>query len=125
MGAGSTYQIAQQGRPDKRLPVRARARPALCLFLDVGRVAIDNNPAERALKPIGIGSKNWLVAGTDAGDGTLARGLTIIETAKMNGLDPQACLTYVLTRINDHTINRIDELLPWNWIPLEPMAQVA
>ena len=99
--------------------------PAFCVFLDDGRVAIDNNPAERALKPIGIGRKNWLFAGADTGAETLARAMTIIETAKMNGLDPQAYLTDVLTRINDHKINRIDELLPWNWVPLAPMAQAA
>jgi transposase len=99
--------------------------PAFCLFLEDGRVAIDNNPAERALKPIGIGRKNWLFAGADTGAQTLARAMTIIETAKMNGLDPQAYLTDVLTRINDHKINRIDELLPWNWSPLAPMAEAA
>ena len=99
--------------------------PAFCLFLADGRVAIDNNPAERALKPIGIGRKNWLFAGADTGAETLARAMTIIETAKMNGLDPQAYLADVLARINDHKINRIDELLPWNWVPLVPVAQAA
>jgi transposase len=99
--------------------------PAFCLFLEDGRVAIDNNPAERALKPIGIGRKNWLFAGADTGAETLARAMTIIETAKMNGLDPQAYLTDVLARINDHKINRLDELLPWNWSPLAPMAEAA
>jgi hypothetical protein len=51
--------------------------------------------------------------------------MTIIETAKMNGLDPQAYLTDVIGRINDHKISRIDELLPWNWTPLAPMAEAA
>ena len=92
--------------------------PSFCLFLDDGRVAIDNNAAERALRPIGIGRRNWLFAGSDTGAETLARAMTIIETAKMNGLDPQAYLTDVIARINDHKINRIDELLPWNWTPL-------
>jgi transposase len=91
--------------------------PSFCLFLEDGRVAIDNNPAERALRPIGIGRKNWLFAGADTGAETLARAMTIIETAKMNGLDPQAYLADVLDRINDHMINRLDELLPWNWAP--------
>jgi transposase len=91
--------------------------PAFCLFLEDGRVAIDNNPAERALRPIGIGRKNWLFAGADTGAETLARAMTIIETAKMNGLDPQAYLADVLDRIHDHKINRLDELLPWNWSP--------
>ncbi|MBX5082548.1 IS66 family transposase [Rhizobium lentis] len=65
---------------------------SLCLFLDDGRVAIDNNSAERALRPIGVGRRNWLFAGADTGAETLARAMTIIETAKMNGLDPQAYL---------------------------------
>jgi transposase len=90
---------------------------AFSLFLNDGRVAIDNNPAERALRPIGIGRKNWLFAGADTGAETLARAMTVIETAKLNGLDPQAYLADVLDRIHDHKINRLDELLPWNWAP--------
>lgn len=93
-------------------------RGAFSLFLEDGRVAVDNNPAERALRPIGIGRKNWLFAGADTGAETLARAMTIIETAKLNGLDPQAYLTDILARIHDHKINRLDELLPWNWSPL-------
>ena len=100
--------------------------PAFCLFLEDGRVAIDNNPAERALRPIGIGRKNWLFAGADTGAETLARAMTIIETAKLNGLDPQAYLADILDRIHDHKINRLDELLPWNWTPaLAPRAEAA
>jgi len=75
-------------------------------------VAIDNNPAERALRPIGIGRKNWLCAGADTGAETLARAMTLIESAKMNGLDPQAYLADVLARINDHINPRLYELLP-------------
>lgn len=93
-------------------------RDAFSLFLTDGRVAIDNNPAERALRPIGIGRKNWLFAGADTGAETLARAMTIIETAKLNSLDPQAYLADILNRIHDHKINRLDELLPWNWAPL-------
>ncbi|WP_254868695.1 transposase domain-containing protein, partial [Phaeobacter sp. HF9A] len=91
--------------------------PSFCLFLDDGRVAIDNNAAERGMRPIGVGRRNWLLAGSDTGGETLARAMTLIETAKMNGLDPQAYLTDVLTRINDHKINRLDEFLPWKWAP--------
>ena len=87
------------------------------LFLDDGRVAIDNNVAERALRPIGVGRRNWLFAGSDAGGETLARAMTIIETAKMNGLNPQAYLADILDRIHDHMNPRLDELLPWNWTP--------
>jgi transposase len=99
--------------------------PSFCLFLDDGRVAMDNNAAERALRPIGIGRKNWLFAGSDTGAETLARAMTIIETAKMNGLDPQAYLADVIARISDHKINRLDELLPWNWTPLAKPEAVS
>jgi transposase len=85
------------------------------LFIEDGRVVIDNNAAERGMRPIGVGRRNWLFAGSDTGGETLARAMTIIETAKMNGVDPQAYLTDVLTRIHDHKINKLDELLPWNW----------
>jgi len=96
------------------------------LFLEDGRVAIDNNAAERALRPIGVGRRNWLFAGSDAGGETLARAMTIIETAKMNGLDPQAYLADILDRINDHMNPRLDELLPWNWAPkAAPQQQAA
>ena len=98
---------------------------SFCLFLEDGRVAIDNNPAERALRPIGIGRKNWLFAGADTGAETLARAMTIIETAKMNGLNPQAYLADVLDRIHDHKINRLDELLPWNWAPVAATSAEA
>lgn len=101
-------------------------RASFSLFLEDGRVAIDNNPAERALRPIGIGRKNWLFAGADTGAETLARAMTVIETAKLNSLDPQAYLADILARIHDHKINRLDELLPWNWSPLAaPNAEAA
>lgn len=99
--------------------------PSLCLFLEDGRVAMDNNAAERALRPISIGRKNWLFAGADTGAETLARAMTIIETAKMSGIDPQAYLADVLDRIHDHKINRLDELLPWNWPPVTGISAEA
>ena len=89
--------------------------PSFTLFLDDGRVAIDNNVAERAVKPVVIGRKNWMFAGSDAGGETLADAMTIIETAKMSGLNPEAYLADVLARINDHMNPKLDELLPWNW----------
>ena len=99
---------------------------SFCLFLDDGRVAIDNNPAERGMRPIGVGRRNWLFAGSDTGGETLARAMTLIETAKMNGLDPQAYLADVLDRIHDHKINRLTELLPWNWAPAaQPHSEAA
>jgi hypothetical protein len=88
---------------------------AFTLFLDDGRVAIDNNVAERAIRPVALGRRNWLFAGSDAGGETLADAMTLIETAKLSGLDPEAWLADVLARINQHLITRLDELLPWHW----------
>ncbi len=100
--------------------------PSFTLFLEDGRVAIDNNAAERGMRPIGVGRRNWLFAGSDIGGETLARAMTIIETAKMNGLNPQAYLADVLSRIHDHKINRLEELLPWNWAPVaQPHSKAA
>ena len=67
------------------------------------------------MKPVVIGRKNWLFAGADAGGETLADAMTIIESAKLSGLDPEAYLTDIFRRIHDHKINRLDELLPWHW----------
>lgn len=94
--------------------------PSFTLFLEDDRVAIDNNPAERAMRPIGVGRKNWLFSGSDTGGETLARAMTLIESAKMSSLDPQAYLADILGRIHDHKAIRLDELLPWNWTPKPP-----
>ena len=85
--------------------------PSFMLFLDDGRVAIDNNAAERAIKPVLIGRKNWMFAGADSGAEILADAMTIIKTVKMSGLNPEAYLANVLARINDHINPRLDELL--------------
>jgi transposase len=98
---------------------------AFTFFLDDGRVAIDKNAAERAIKPVVIGRKNFLFAGSDAGGETLASAMTTIETATFNGLDPKAYLTDIFARIHDHKINRIDELLAWNWKPIGNQAAAA
>lgn len=94
--------------------MRAR-RPALGRCFDDGRLALDNNPAERALRCVAIGRKNYLFAGSDAGGRRAAAMYSLIETAKLNGLDPQLYLTDVLTRIADHPARQIADLLPWNW----------
>ena len=109
--------ISRKGELAKAINYGLNRWASFTLFLEDGRVAIDNNAAERAMRPIGIGRKNWLFAGSSAGGETLASAMTLIETAKICGLDPQAYLTDVLSRIHDHKINRIDELLPWNWAP--------
>ena len=85
------------------------------LFLDDGRVAIDNNAAERAIKPIVLGRKNFLFAGSDGGGEILADAMTVIETAKLSGLNPEAYLADILSGIRTHDPRRLDELLPWTW----------
>jgi len=91
-----------------------RRWPALMRYCEDGSVEIDNNAAERSLRAVALGRKNYLFAGSDAGGERAAAIYTLIGSAKLNGLDPQAYLSYVLRRIADHPINRIGELLPWN-----------
>ena len=88
--------------------------PRLRPYLDHGVLEIDNNPAERAMRGVALGRKNYLFVGSQAGGRAAAIAYTLIETAKLNGVDPQAWLANTLARIPDHKITRIDELLPWN-----------
>ena len=88
-----------------------RLRP----YLDDGRLSIDNNAAERGMRSIALGRKNWLFAASERGGKSAAIAYTLIETAKLYGVDPQARLTDVLGRIAGHKVNRIDELLPWRY----------
>ena len=89
-----------------RLP---KARP----YLDHGHLELDNNSAERAMRPIALGRKNYLFMGSEGGGKAAAIAYTLIETAKLNKVDPQAWLCWVLERISDHKITRLDELMPW------------
>ena len=86
---------------------------ALTRYCADGRIEIDNNAAERALRAVALGRKNYLFCGSDAGGERAAAMYSLIGSAKLNGLDPEGYLRYVLERIADHPINRIDELLPW------------
>ena len=85
------------------------------VYLTDGRLAIDNNPAERCMRPIALGRKNFLFYGSDKGGERAAAAYTLLESAKLNGINPQTYLTWVFETIADHPINRIDELLPWNF----------
>ncbi|SPD62578.1 transposase (fragment) (plasmid) [Cupriavidus neocaledonicus] len=86
---------------------------ALTRYCDDGRLEIDNLPVERALRGVAIGRRNYLFAGADSGGERAAAIYSLIGTAKLNGVDPEAYLRFVLARIADHPINRVDELMPW------------
>ena len=91
---------------------------AFTRFLVDGRICLTNNAAERELRGIALGRKSWLFAGSDRGGERAAVMYTLIQTAKLNGVDPQAWLADILARINDHNIQNLDQLLPWNWKPI-------
>jgi len=90
----------------------------LTRFLQDGRIELDTNPVERAIRPVALGRKNHLFAGSDGGGVRWATVCTLIETFKLNGVEPYAYLRDVLQRMVDgHLVNRLDELLPWAWKP--------
>ena len=95
-------------------------------FINDGRICLTNNAAERALRGFALGRKSWLFAGSDRGAERAAVMATLITTAKLNDVDPQAWLADVLARISDHAVHRLDELLPWNWRkPMPHRAEAA
>jgi hypothetical protein len=96
---------------------------ALTRYAGDGRIEIDNNAAERALRDVALGRKNYLFAGSDAGGERAAAIYSLLGSAKLNGVDPELYLRTVLERIADHPINRVDELLPWR-VELEPAIEL-
>ena len=116
-----TWLHAQLTRISGKSPLAGAIRYALTRmkklrpWLDHGFLELDNNTAERSMRPIALGRKNYLFMGSEGGGKSAAIAYTLIETAKLNGIDPQAWLTNVLSRIADHKITRIDELLPWRY----------
>jgi transposase len=104
----------------------ARSRwDALTAYVDDGRLEISNNAAENAIRPVTLGRKNWLFAGSDTGGNRAAILYTLIRTAKLNGIEPGAWLRDILARIGEHPINRVDELLPWAWAARQDAARLA
>lgn len=89
--------------------------PAFERFLTDGRAELSNNAVERAIRPVVLGRRNYSFMGSDAGGERAAVLYTLLQSAKLNGVDPEAWLTDVLTRIADHPVQRLAELLPWNW----------
>ena len=108
-------RLSRHAETAKAIDYMLKRWAAFTLFLDDGRVCLTNNAAERALRGIALGRKAWLFAGSDRGGERAAAVYTLIGTAKLNGVDPQAWLADALERINDHNIQKLDQLLPWNW----------
>ena len=108
-------RLSRHAETAKAMDYMLKRWGAFTRFLDDGRICLSNNAAERAMRGIAIGRKAWLFAGSDRGGERAAAMFTLIETAKLNDIDPQAWLADVLRRINDHPAVRLAELLPWNW----------
>jgi transposase len=87
---------------------------ALTRYLEDGRIEIDNNAAERVLRAVAVGRKNYLFLGSDAGGERAATMYSLLGTVKLNGINPETYLRRVLSVIADYPVNRVDELLPWN-----------
>ena len=108
-------KLSRHAESAKAIDYMLKRWPAFTRFLDDGRICLSNNAAERALRGIALGRKSWLFAGSDRGGQRAAAIYSLIVTAKLNDIDPQAWLADVLARIAGHPAHRIDELLPWNW----------
>jgi transposase len=109
----------------KAMDYMLRRIDAFTRFLEDGRICLSNNAAERALRGVALGRKSWLFAGSDRGGERAAVMFTLIQTCKLNDVDPQAWLADVLTRIADHKITDLAALLPWNWKRARSMADAA
>jgi hypothetical protein len=108
-------RVSRHAEIAKAIDYMLKRWAAFTRFLDDGRICLSNNAAERALRGVAIGRKAWLFAGSDRGGERAAAMYSLIVTAKLNNVDPQAWLADVLRRINDHPASRLDELLPWYW----------
>ena len=112
---GQRARLSAKSETAKAIDYALKRWTALTRFLDDGRLCMSNNAAERALRCVAVGRRNWTFAGSDEGGRRAAALYTLIETAKLNDIDPHAWLADVLARLPDHPAKRIHELLPWNW----------
>jgi transposase len=108
-------RVSKHSETGKAIDYSLKRWAAFTRFLDDGRLCMSNNAAERELRAVALGRKNWTFAGSDEGGRRAAAIYTLIATAKLNDIDPQAWLADVLARLPDHQAKRIHELLPWNW----------
>ena len=114
--------LSRHGPIAKAIDYMLKDWPAFTRFLDDGRICLTNNAAERALRGIALGRKSWLFAGSDRGADRAAVMFTLIMTAKLNDVDPQAWLADVFARIASLPQSRLHELLPWEWKKLRPQV---
>ena len=89
--------------------------PKARAYLENGQLELDNNICERSIRPVTLGRKNYLFMGSKGGGDAAAVAYTLIETARMNSVDPEAWLRWVLARVANHKMNRLEDLMPWNW----------
>jgi len=122
---GTTRQLSKKSDAAGAIRYTLSRWDALCRYRDDGRAELDNNAAERALRTIALGRKNHLFAGADTGGERAAGIYSLIGTAKLNGIDPEAYLRCVLERIAEHPINRIEDLLPWTIATQLPSIRIA
>jgi transposase len=108
-------RLSRKSEVGKAIAYTTRRWEALTRFMTDGRICMSNNAAERALRGVAVGRRNWTFAGSDRGGERAAAIYTLIETAKLNGVDPQAWLADVLARLPDHPAKQVAALLPWNW----------
>jgi len=112
---GTRGKLSSKNRIAKAIDYMLKRWRSFVRFLDDGRICLSNNAAERAIRGVAVGRKNWTFAGSDSGGRRAAALYTLIETAKLNNIPAEAWLADVLARINDHPANKLDQLLPWNW----------
>jgi len=112
---GERRKLSSKAPVAKAMDYTLKRWGAFTCFLDDGRICITNNAAERAVRGIAVGRRNWTFCGSDSGGQRAAVIYTLIETAKLNDVDPRSWIADVLARIGDHPMKRIDDLLPWNW----------
>jgi transposase len=122
---GQRAKLARGNDIAKAIDYLLKRWTAFTRFLDDGRICLTNNAAERALRGIALGRKSWLFCGSDRGGQRAAIMYSLIVTAKMNDIDPQLWLADVLARIANHPVQRLDELLPWNWRKSSPLYTAA
>ncbi|HQT11732.1 IS66 family transposase [Reyranella sp.] len=118
-------RVSSNGKTAKAIAYSLNLWDALVRFLDDGRLCMSNNAAEPAMRPIATGRRNWTFAGSDEGGRRAAAIDTLVETAKLNDVDPISWMADILARLQDYPAKRIDELLPWNWQPSQHQRAAA